>query len=40
MREADRRTIEEIGGKRVQRKRYPDYRAPMDRSNRTAHLNR
>jgi CBS domain-containing protein len=32
------RTIEEIGGKRVPRKRYPDYRAPMDRSNRTAHL--
>jgi len=32
------RTIEEIGSKRVPRKRYPDYRAPMDRSDRTAHL--
>jgi CBS domain-containing protein len=32
------RTIEEMGRKRVPRKRYPDYRAPMDRADRTAHL--
>ena len=32
------RAIEKIGSKRAQRKRYPDYRAPMDRSDRTAHL--
>ena len=32
------RTIEEIGRKRVPRKHYPDYREPMDRADRTAHL--
>jgi CBS domain-containing protein len=32
------RTIEEMGRKRVPRKRYPDYREPMDRADRTAHL--
>ena len=32
------RTIEEIGLKRVPRKHYPDYREPMDRADRTAHL--
>jgi len=32
------RAIEEIGRKRVPRKRYPDYRAPMDRIDRTAHI--
>jgi CBS domain-containing protein len=32
------RTIEEMGRKRVPRKHYPDYREPMDRADRTAHL--
>jgi len=32
------RTIEEMGRKRMPRKRYPDYREPMDRADRTAHL--
>jgi len=32
------RTIEELGRKRVPRKHYPDYREPMDRADRTAHL--
>jgi len=32
------RTIEELGNKRVRRKHYPDYREPMDRADRTAHL--
>jgi CBS domain-containing protein len=32
------RAIEEIGRKRMPRKRFPDYREPMDRSDRTAHL--
>jgi len=32
------RTIEDMGRKRVPRKHYPDYREPMDRADRTAHL--
>jgi CBS domain-containing protein len=32
------RTIEEMGRKRMPRKHYPDYREPMDRADRTAHL--
>jgi CBS domain-containing protein len=32
------RAIEEIGRKRIPRKRFPDYNAPMDSIDRTAHL--